>query len=100
MTLTPSKLRADIYRILDRILATGIPIEVSRGRRKLKIVPDDSGQSKLDRLKRRPKAIRGDPEVLVHVDWSKEVELMSNRARARFDAEDTTIRRNHRRAKW
>ena len=73
MAVTASKLREDIYRILDRILATGIPVEVLRGRRKLKIVPDDAAApSRLARLKRRPKAIHGDPQDLVHMDWSKE----------------------------
>ena len=72
MSVTASKLRENIYRILDRVLATGVPIEVLRGRRKLKIVPDDSGGMKLDRLKQRPNALCVDPEELVHVDWSKE----------------------------
>ena len=73
MTVTASKLRENIYRILDQVLATGIPVEVVRGRRKLKIVPGDDGTpSKLARLQRRPKAIRCDPQDLVHMDWSKE----------------------------
>ena len=73
MTLTASELRANIYRILDRILATGVAEEVVRGRRKLKIIPGDEGTpSRLSRLKRRPKAIRGDPQDLVHLDWSRE----------------------------
>ena len=73
MTLTASELRANIYRILDRILATGVAEEVVRGRRKLKIIPGDADTpSRLSRLKRRRKAIRGDPQDLVHLDWSRE----------------------------
>lgn len=69
--MTASKLRQNIYRILDRVLATGVPVEVLRGRRKLKIVPADAGQQKTDRLKKRPMALLVDPEDLVHLDWSE-----------------------------
>ena len=73
MAITASKLRENIYRILDEVSETGVPVEIVRGRRRLKIVPaDEDAPSKLRRLKRRPKAIIGDPERLVHVDWSKE----------------------------
>jgi hypothetical protein len=73
MAVTASKLREDIYRILDKILATGVPVEVIRGRRKLRIIPsEDSNGRKLDRLKARPKSLKVEPEDLVHVDWSRE----------------------------
>lgn len=71
--LTASTLRANIYRILDQVAETGVPVEVVRGGKRLKIVPaDEPVPSRLDRLKRRPKAIVGDPAALVHIDWSKE----------------------------
>ena len=38
MRLTASKLRADIYRILDQVLETGVPIEIERHGKILKIV--------------------------------------------------------------
>lgn len=73
MAVTASKLREDIYRILDRILATGVPVEVVRGRRKLKIVPSDVAErGKLARLKPRPQVLLCDPDELVHLDWSRE----------------------------
>lgn len=72
MRLTASQLRANIYRILDQVAESGVPVEIVRRRRRLKIVPaDDARPRKLDRLKPRPKALRGDPERLVHLDWSK-----------------------------
>ncbi len=71
MPLTASELRANIYRLLDRVLETGVPIEVERGSRRLRIVAvDESGR--LDRLIPRPDVVRGDPEDLVHLDWSSE----------------------------
>ena len=73
MALTASKLRENIYRILDQVAETGVPVEIVRGRRRLKIVPaEDSAPSKIARLKARPKTLVGDPQRLVHIDWSKE----------------------------
>jgi len=70
MRLTASKLRADIYNILDESLKTGVPVEVVRKGRVLKIVPETK-LSKLSRLKKRDYIV-GDPEDLVHMDWSRE----------------------------
>jgi len=70
MRVTASKLRADIYNILDETLKTGIPIEVVRKVRVLKIVPE-SRPSKLSRLQKRDYIV-GDPEDLVHMDWLQE----------------------------
>jgi hypothetical protein len=68
--VTPSKLRSDIYNILDRALETGVPIEVVRKGRILKIVPPPK-TSKLSRLKKRGYVV-GDSEDFVHMDWLKE----------------------------
>jgi hypothetical protein len=70
MRVTASKLRADIYNILDQSLKTGVPVEVVRKGKILKIIPE-SKPSKLSRLKKR-NAIVGDPEDLVHMDWLHE----------------------------
>lgn len=72
MALTASKLRENIYKILDQVLETGVPVEIVRGRRRLRIVPADQEGGKLARLTARPKALVGDPEDLVHLDWSQE----------------------------
>jgi len=64
-----SELRNNIYRILDRILETGRAVVIERKGRTLRIVPDEP-PSKLDRLRPHPDCIAGDPEELVHVDWS------------------------------
>ncbi len=73
MKITASKLRENIYKVLDQVLATGTPIEIERRGRRLRIVPDpDERRTKLDRLEPRPDAIVGDPERIVHSDWSSE----------------------------
>lgn len=71
MVVTASSLRADIYRILDSILETGEPVEIERNGQRLRIVPAEP-RSKLDRLVSRPGLILGDPEELVHIEWSDE----------------------------
>jgi hypothetical protein len=68
---TASELRANIYKLLDQALESGRPIEVERRGRILRITPDVP-VSKLGRLLRREKFIRGDAADLVHMDWSSE----------------------------
>jgi prevent-host-death family protein len=64
MRVTASKLRADLFNILDESLKTGLPVEVVRKGRVLKIAPE----TKPDRRD----YIVGDSEDFVHMDWSKE----------------------------
>ncbi len=69
--MTASELRRNIYQLLDQVLETGVPLEVERKGRKLSIVPEPP-RTKLDNLKRREGYLLGDPEDIVHLDWSKE----------------------------
>ena len=71
MSITASELRQDIYRVLDEVLETGVPVEIERRGRRVRLVPDDV-PSKLARLTPHPGTIVGDPEDLVHIDWSGE----------------------------
>jgi len=68
--MTASQLRQNIYQLLDQVLDTGLPLEIERKGRRLRIVPE-SPRDKLDNLKRRD-CLVGDPEDIVHMDWSKE----------------------------
>ena len=70
MKVTATKLRQDIYRLLDQVLETGIPLEIERKGQLLRLVPAEP-ISKLSNLVRRD-CIEGDPEELVHMDWSAE----------------------------
>jgi len=69
--LTASKLRENVYRILDEVLETGIPIEIERRGKILRIIPA-APRSKLDNLKPNPGYLCCDPEDVVHLDWSGE----------------------------
>lgn len=72
MAISPSALRADIYRILDEVLETGQPIEINRKGRVLRIVLDNQPTSRLDRLVRRTDVIIGDPDDLDEISWEHE----------------------------
>jgi len=69
MTITASRLRANVYKVLDEVLETGTPIEIERRGRRLRIVPVEPS-SKLSRLAARPAYLRVDAEDIVHLDWS------------------------------
>lgn len=69
--MTASKLRQDIYRILDRVLETGEPVIVERNGRRIRITADET-PSRFDALVRRPDVVVGDSEDFVHLDWSDE----------------------------
>ena len=68
MRLTASRLRQDIYRILDEVLQSGVPVEIERRGQILKIVPPRE-VSKLDSLRPRD-FLNTAPENIVHIDWS------------------------------
>lgn len=71
MALSASKLRANVYRLLDEVLETGKPLEIERNGRTLLITPKEK-DSIWDRLPRREGFIVGDPDDLIHIDWSSE----------------------------
>ena len=71
LATTASKLRANIYRMLDEVLETGQALEIERNGKTLVIAPKEE-RSIWDRLPRREGAIVGDPDELIHIDWSSE----------------------------
>ena len=75
MALKASSLRENIYRILDQVLETGVPVEIERRGQILKIVAAEA-RSNLDNLKARPYLLL-DPEELVHLDWFGEWRLQN-----------------------
>jgi prevent-host-death family protein len=73
-TITVTELRGNIYKLLDEVLNTGIPIEINKGGKKLKIMPAKN-VDKLQNLVSRPNVIKGNPDELVDISWEKEVNL-------------------------
>lgn len=70
MQYTASNLRENIFKILDEVLESGVPVEIKRRGRLLRIVPVEP-RGKLDSLETRP-YLNGDPQEIVHLDWSGE----------------------------
>jgi hypothetical protein len=73
--INASKLRQDIYRILDNLLETGSSLEIERKGRIIRLVPDkkkmDPKTSKLSKLKKH-KLTNEPSEFFTHIDWTKE----------------------------
>jgi prevent-host-death family protein len=68
VAITASALRQNVYKILDRVAETGVPEEIVRRGKMLRIISVEK-KSKLSNIKKRP-IIKGDPEELVHMNWS------------------------------
>jgi hypothetical protein len=69
-------LRSQLFKIVDRVIETGMPVEIERKGHKLKIVLDEK-KSKLINLKRR-NCIVGDPDELIDLkvgEWNEEANL-------------------------
>jgi hypothetical protein len=69
MTMTATQFRKDLYGVFDHVARTGIPARIIRKGQEFSIVPLKP-RSKLGNLRKR-QVIVGDPESLVHTDWSK-----------------------------
>ena len=66
MTITATKLRSDLYRVIDGVLKNGVPVEVELRGRRVRIVPAEP-RDKLANLVRRTGVIVGDPGRLPRV---------------------------------
>jgi PHD/YefM family antitoxin component YafN of YafNO toxin-antitoxin module len=73
-SVTPTELRGNLFNLLDEILSTGIPLEIDRGGKRLRIVPVER-VDKLQSLVRRPDVILGDPDELISLSWEQEINL-------------------------
>jgi len=70
-TITVTELRGNIYKLLDEVLDTGIPIEINKGDKKLRIIPVKT-KNKLQNLVSRPNVIKGNPDDLVEISWESD----------------------------
>ena len=61
----------EILNILDQVAKTGAPMEIERKGKRLLIGCAEKRRN-LDRLKDHPDFIVGNPDDLVHIDWSAE----------------------------
>ena len=68
--MTATKFRQNLYAILDQVLSTGIPVEIERNGKTL-LIEARQTPPKWDRLEPH-ETLKGDPEDIVHIDWSDE----------------------------
>lgn len=61
----------DIFQLLDKVIKTGVPVEIERKGKRLLISPAEKRRD-LDSLEEHPEFIVGNPDDLVHIDWSTE----------------------------
>ena len=71
MKVTATQLRANIYAILDQVLATGETVEIERHGRIVRLQPV-AAEPRLERIESDPQYIVGDPDDLVELDLSHE----------------------------
>lgn len=69
MTVTPTELRADLYRLLDKVIASGEPLLVRRGDSTVRIALVAAAAEPVLPPALRPDLIVGDPDALVRNDW-------------------------------
>jgi hypothetical protein len=68
MKYSVTRLRQNLYRILDEVLEKGIPVEIDRKGQILKIVPRKPIH-KLDNLEPH-QVVSGDPQSLLKINWA------------------------------
>ncbi len=66
-----SRLRANLYQVVDRVIRSGRPVEIVRKGRRVRIVPETTDDP-LAAVRPHPDYLTSDPESLVHIDWSRE----------------------------
>ncbi len=64
----------DIFQLLDKVIKTGVPVEIERKGKRLLISPAEKRRD-LDSLEEHPEFIVGNPDDLVDISWEKEVNL-------------------------
>ncbi len=66
-----NRFRSDTEQLLEKIIKTGMPLEIEYKGKKF-IITAAERRDKLANLEPHPECISGDPEDIVHIDWSGE----------------------------
>lgn len=68
MRLTATHLRAELFKTLDQVIATGEPFEVERPGGRVRLVPA-APSGRLARLRPHPGRVDGDAAELASLSW-------------------------------
>lgn len=66
--ITATSLRAELFKTLDHVIATGEAVEVKRPGGRVRLIAA-AGGNRLARLRPHPGAILGDPDELATLSW-------------------------------
>jgi len=66
-----TNIQEDILQLFDKVLSTGVPVEIERKGKRLLISPAKK-RRELGCLEKHPEFIVGNSDDLVHIDWSSE----------------------------
>jgi len=69
MAVSLTELRANLFKLVDQVIASGKPLEIERHGVSVKIVAAPQGK-KLGRLKPHHNVVNGELDDIVHMDWS------------------------------
>lgn len=73
-SVTVTELRGNIYKLLEDVLTTGVPLVIVKGGRKLRVAPVEP-VDKFANMVDRPDVINGDPDDIVHIEWEYNIDL-------------------------
>lgn len=67
------KTAEELLKILDTVAKTGVPAQIDRLGKQLLVSPVEY-EGKLAKLEAHPDFVIGDPEEIVHLEWSTDLE--------------------------
>jgi len=72
--MNATQFRASLFTVIRRVLSTGEPVDIEWKGQHMQLASRESKSpsGKLARLRPHPEALRGDPDSIVHLDWSSE----------------------------
>jgi prevent-host-death family protein len=69
-TVSPTELRSNIFKLLDEVITSGVPIEINKGGKLLRIVPVEK-VNKLANLSPKQDVIVGNPDDLADISGKR-----------------------------
>jgi prevent-host-death family protein len=66
-SLSLTALRQNLFGIVDKVIQTGVPVEIERNGKKVFLVPDEPLKTRLSNLKPRDWIV-GDPDELLRIE--------------------------------
>ncbi len=72
-TLSKPQMGETMYQLLERVVSSHIPVEIEFQGKRLRISLEEPSNNKLASLEPHPDCLSGDPEDIVHLDWSGEI---------------------------